>query len=322
VIAAASLLAAPAEAALSPAQLLVRYQPVTVLHPAEVFRPVAVDGFLAGTALEQRQPDGTWAPSGSPTTSLPTAIPTECRLPCWRLNVPQCSATIGVASLACYAAAETVHPARNVVYGALHRRGPRIALQYWYWYSYNFWSGEYPPTDYVWQAHEGDWEMVTVVLDRAGKALFAGVSEHNCGKRRAWRRVRRWRRTQHPVVHVALGSHANSFSPRDLPLDLTPACFDPVGAGILRGYLRPPLDRYGEGARLGPRIPGVQATPIVRITDVSPPWAAYPGRWGEESLFHAPDPVGTNVYGPAPDGPRFHRIWREPIRTPLGWRSG
>jgi hypothetical protein len=316
------LLAAPAQAALSPARLLARYQPVTVLHPAELFRPVAVDGFLAGTVLEQRQPDATWTASGTPTTALPAAIPVGCPAPCWRLNVPECSATPGVASQSCYAAAEAAHPAPNVVYGAVRRSGARIALQYWYWYSYNFWSGQYPPTDYLWQAHEGDWEMVTVVLDRAGKALFAGVSEHSCGKRRAWRRVPRWRGTQHPVVHVALGSHANSFSSHDLPLDLGPGCYDPVGAGLLRGFLNPPLDRYGAGVRLGPRVAGVQPAPIVRIADTSPSWMAFPGRWGEESLFHAPDPVGTNVYGPAPDGPRFHRIWREPVRTPLGWRGG
>jgi len=49
----ALLLVAPAEAALSSARLLARYQPVQVLHPDEAFQPVAVSGFLRTAVLVQ-----------------------------------------------------------------------------------------------------------------------------------------------------------------------------------------------------------------------------------------------------------------------------
>jgi len=192
------------------------------------------------------------------------------------------------------------------------RRKGRIALQYWYWYADDFWSGRQPPTDEVWQGHEGDWEVVTVVLDSAGTPLFTGYSQHECGKRRAWKRVPK-SATTHPLVYVALGSHANYYAPGDQPLDLRAQCYDPVGAAILRADLGGVvLDRTGGGRRLA-------RLPIVPLTPRAPAWLAYPGAWGEANLFHAPDPVDTRVAGPGPLGPRFHALWRDPVGTVLRW---
>ena len=38
--------------------LLARYRPIVVLHPAERFQPVAVEGFLADSDLERPVPTG------------------------------------------------------------------------------------------------------------------------------------------------------------------------------------------------------------------------------------------------------------------------
>ena len=224
--------------ALAPSALLARYQPVTVLHPAEPFAPVAVEGFLSDSELQALTPAG-WETRPKPAT-LPTTSATS-----WRLN-HRCSAASGVASIACYAASEAERRPPSVVYGAVRSAGDRIALQYWYWYSYDFWDGTFPATDDVWQAHEGDWEAVTVVLTRKGDPLFVGVTEHQCGKRRVWRAVPRWHGT-HPVVHVALGSHAGSFHARPWPVDLRPQ-----RAGIvreLRRQHRRDEPRYVDGER-------------------------------------------------------------------------
>ena len=45
-------------------------------------------------------------------------------------------------------------------------------------------------------------------------------------------------------------------------------------------------------------------------------------RWGEDNVFHAPEPFGTRVEGPGPAGPAFHALWRNPVGTVLGWPSG
>jgi hypothetical protein len=297
--------------ALSPGALLARHQPVTVLHPAEPFAPVAVEAFLADAELQARIL-GAWSTVVPDPAVLPTASP-----PDWRLDHP-CSAAPGVVSIACYAASEAARRPPSVVYTAVRPAGNRIALQYWYWYSYNFWDGVQPPTDDVWQAHEGDWEAVTVVLTRSGSPVFVGVSEHSCGKRRAWRAVPRWRGT-HPVVHVALGSHANSFHARPWPIDLRPQCYDPTGAALLRAALPAVLDFMGDGRRFGPPGAGT-TTRIVRVTATSPAWMAYPGWWGEANLFH----VGGRTFdgGAAPRGPAQRALWRDPLRTALGWSRG
>jgi hypothetical protein len=317
--------AAPSPAA-TPAQLLARYQPVTVLHPIEVFTPTAVDGFLGSTVLEQRGANGTWAPSEQPPSPLPTSDPPGCTSSaasaCWRLDVPSCTPAGGLAAVACYGGLEKTKPPANVVYGAYLPRGDRIALQYWYWYWYDFWSGTRPATDYVWQAHEGDWEVVTVLLDRSEKPLLAGYSQHSCGKRRAWARVPRWHGTTHPLVYVALGSHANYFSPGVQAIDLRQQCYPPAGATILRYLLGEVLEYTAVGRRFGPPAHGVTRQSLVRITAASPQWMAFPGYWGEDNVLHAPDPFGTRDVGPGPAGPVFHALWRDPFGTLLRWPRG
>jgi hypothetical protein len=229
---------------------------------------------------------------------------------------------LGLAALGCYGGLAKARPPAHVVYGAYFRRGGRIALQYWYWYWYDFWSGTRPAIDYVWQAHEGDWEVVTVLLDRSGKPLLAGYSQHTCGKRRAWSRVPKWHGTTHPLAYVALGSHANYFSPGVQAIDLRPQCYPPVGASILRYLLGEVLEYTAAGRRFGPPSPGVERQNLVRITGASPQWMAFPGYWGEDNVLHAPDPFGTRAAGPGPAGPAFHALWRDPVGTVLGWPRG
>lgn len=297
-----------------------------VLDPVEQFAPTSVAGFLSSAQLEERAPGGVWTASGEPTSPLPTSDPPGCTssgsAACWRLDIPACTPTAGVASLACYGGLAKSEPPSSVVYGAVLRRGGRIALEYWYWYWYDFWSGTRPATDFVWQAHEGDWEAVTVLLDGSGRPLLAGYSRHSCGKRRAWARVPKWRRTTHPLVYVALGSHANYFSPGIQHIDLRRLCYPPAGASILKYLLAEVLEYTGKGRTFGPPMPGVGRESVVRITAASPQWMSFPGYWGEDNVLHAPEPFGTRVAGPGPAGPAFHALWRDPFGTVLGWPTG
>lgn len=307
--------AAPA-GALSSAQLLARYEPISVLHPEEWFPPIAVDGFLQAAQLQQ-QAAGAWTPVTPTPASLPTADPAGCTTTsaavCWRLHDPRCSASAGLASIACFTGIQASEQPRSAVYGAVHRSGDRIALQYWYWYADDFWSGQYPFTDYVWQSHEGDWEVVTVVLTKAEQPLFTAYSQHSCGKRRAWARVPKLQ--THPLVYVALGTHANYYSAGRQPIDLRPQCYPALGATLLRAYFPGGVfDETGRGRQVRP--------PITLVTAASPQWMQFPGTWGEANFFHGPDPVGTRVAGLAPLGPAFHDLWSRPIATPLGWPQG
>jgi hypothetical protein len=237
-LAVAGSAAAEPERAPSLAALLARHVPVLVLHPDESFQPVSVDGFLADSDLTRKTAAG--------------SEPVPGRLPAGgadlRLDQRLCTAFDGLAATSCYLSAEAAHGAAPVVYGAVFRTRDRIDLQYWLWYPYDDFSPAYPATDF-WQVHEGDWEAVSVILDRAGTPLTVAYSQHRKGRRRAWALTPK--RGLRPLVYVALGSHANFPSPGEHPL-VPPAVDDQHHAGVRdRPACRP--HREGDGDPAGSR---------------------------------------------------------------------
>lgn len=294
--AAAGNLAAGPAAAATDLQLLARHAPVLVLHPAEPFVPVAVDGFLADSDLVRRAADGTWGPAG---VDLASARAGD------RLDQRACRAVDGPAALGCYAGAQAAHDSASTAYGALFRRGRLVALQYWLFYPVNVYR---PPTTAgeFWQAHEGDWEAVTVLLGPDGRPATVGLSRHCGGVTREWRRAPR--QGAHPVAYVALGSHALGFAPGATRLE--ERCWPPEALSIYRAYGVTLRDRSGEGRRVRPRV--------VRVTATAPGWMRFPGAWGEDQYVRFPD-VEPLRFGQGPVGPAFHELWRRPFATPVAW---
>ena len=173
---------------------------------AEQFRPASIQSFVADSDLEQFG-GGTW--------SLVDSDPEPGELPApgtgtWRLNQDSCVPFLAIGGLACYAAAGAEGDGASVVYGRVARPQGAIVLQYWYFYYDNTYSYAYPASNFIWQAHEGDWEVVNVVLSEDEEPQFVGYSQHCRGQRRDWATTPQV--GTHPVVHVAAGSHANYFS--------------------------------------------------------------------------------------------------------------
>ena len=296
-LAVGSAAASPAPAP-SLATLLNRYSPVVVLHPQERFQPMPVDGFLADSDLYRRA--GTaWQKVDEP---LPVGVGG------YRLDQRLCSARDGVAAIECYAAAENAHGEPPSVYGNASRRGDRIVLQYWLFYAYDAYSPTVPAGQF-WQAHEGDWEAVAVLLDLHGKPLLAAYSQHSRGVRRAWATVPK--RGTHPVDYVALGSHANYFTVRTHRFD--PRIVEPLVISIIRQNGLAPVDHTGNGPVLRPKV--------VPITSSTPTWMRFAGFWGEGQYLHAPRRAPF-AYGTSPQGPAFHPLWRAPVSTALSWPAG
>jgi hypothetical protein len=142
--------------------------------------------------------------------------------------------------------------------------------QYWLWYLYNPWS--FAGTGVG--RHEGDWEFVQLgCTDSKGdKPVLMTASQHRSGqKREFWRcELERGR----PVVYVALGSHANFFTPGDRVDDVA----DGKGKKLTNIQWRdfgPWFDwkgRWGNstGAGRSPESPGCQGE-----------------RWYSPQLYHA-----------------------------------
>ena len=292
-------------------ELLEQYQPVLQLDPAEQFRPASIQSFVADSDLEQFG-GGSW--------TLVDADPEPGELPApgtgtWRLNQDSCSPTLPIGGLACYAAAGSEGDGASVVYARVIRPSGAIVLQYWYFYYDNTYSYAYPPSNFIWQAHEGDWEVVNVVLSEDEEPQFVGYSQHCRGQRRSWATTPLL--GTHPVVHVAAGSHANYFSAGIHSIDTD--CLPAQAIAFLRQHMLPlPVDRSFDGGEVaGPREAGDTFTHIRVIEDGHPSWVAFPGFWGELQYVHAPP--GTFPFGTSPQGPAYHAVWEDPLGTMARW---
>ncbi len=242
----------------SPAQasegvpILTKFQPVLVFHPGEELRPTTVETFVRDANLEAATSPTSWiVVNGSPTADdLPAASP-----PVWRLNQRACFAGAPLGDLACYVAGAADEPGVTV-YGRLVRDEQRIVLQYWLFYYDNLYRYPFLPLGTIWQSHEGDWEVVNVVLSNAKRPLAVGLSQHCAGETRPWSETEL--REGHPVAYVALGSHASYFEPGLHEFDR--ACLpSPVIAFFEQAGLPLPADVAARGPGGRPEAPRPRA---------------------------------------------------------------
>jgi RsiW-degrading membrane proteinase PrsW (M82 family) len=167
-----------------------------------------------------------------------------------------------------------------------------ITIQYWALYFYNDWFNK----------HEGDWEMVQVILT-GGEPKWVILSQHHGGTRRAWASAPVEDGT-HPVAYVALGSHANYFVGDEIY---------PNGKDI--GNTRVEImDRTGTAGRV---IPEVIMLPdresLAAGAWPGAEWLPFRGHWGEKAFqgdFGGP-------MGPADKGVQWETPYAWGIAQPL-----
>jgi hypothetical protein len=166
------------------------------------------------------------------------------------------------------------------VYYRTYTSGNTVVVQYWLFYAFN--KGEL-------NQHEGDWEMVQVVIEN-GNPSWVAYSQHHIGQWATWDQVER--EGNHIKVYVARGSHANylrSFS------------------GVL-GMAR---DFVGSN---GKTLEPVDYT--LKSLD-SEAWSEFVGRWGE---CDGEDPikfVSSDALGrcgtPSPMYREDGYMWNDPV---------
>ena len=300
--------AAPAAAEdLSPQALLEQYQPVTVLSQGELFAPTSVEDFLVDASLQLRSEHGSFMSAEMPPAGLPVHGEG------WRLD-HRCAAIGGpLSTVQCYDPA-SLGP--SVVYGRYEAIGGTTVLSYWLFYEHNFWSFPALPFGAVWQAHEGDWEVVHVVLGDKRTPVEAAYSQHCTGQRRAWADVPKVPGTSHPIVYVALGSHANFFMPGAHAI--ARRCVPPPALAFFDAIGIPPFDIAVPGATLGPGSTAIEA-----VHDNEPRWLRFPGTWGEAQYVSAlAFGIPPTAFGASPVGPAFQDDWLDPLATIAGYPLG
>jgi len=318
------------------AVLLHSYQPVLVFHPAEPFRPAKVQSFIGnsvrerfvGTSLAQLPYDPFWTVVDA--DPEPGELPPPTPGASYRLDEANCEADAALGGRDCYADAASVGSGGAAVYGRVVRTESHVVLQYWLFYYDN--PLVLPPTPFgsFWQSHEGDWELVNVVLSANEEPLEAAYSQHCSGHRMAWAGVQKSpSESTHPVAYVALGSHANYFGPGAGPFGevaINPSC---VPAAVRQALPALPflhvtdqvVDGFAVGAVVGPPGSGVESATIHRIDGTA--WSSFGGRWGESEYFYTPIPIGpvpggtALPVGLAPASPAAHTTWN--IDSVLDW---
>jgi len=134
--------------------------------------------------------------------------------------------------------------------------GEFTVLQYWLFYLYNNASN----------MHEGDWELVQIVLGADRRPLYAAYAQHNTYSWRHWDEVLLYSREtspdddpgEHPRVYVARGSHASYFQ------------YAPNGYGG---------DMVADAREL--LIPTIRLLPGTPNEEPGFGWLRFAGRWGE-----------------------------------------
>lgn len=170
----------------------------------------------------------------------------------------------------------------NRAYGRIARHGELTWLQYWFWFYYN------PKNLLGFGRHDGDWELVQIGLDDAGRPRLATCSQHAGGQGKDWDDVRMqsFGGADHLVVCAAPFSHAMYFEPGahpylggiDNPDASTPALLPEIeDLGAWRGWPGRWGNSRGVLARLG----------IRRLGGESPRSPAHQGvRWERPLDYH------------------------------------
>ncbi len=167
----------------------------------------------------------------------------------------------------------------QTVYYKVHLKGGTTVVQYWMFYAFN--KGEL-------NQHEGDWEMVQVVIPSSGSKWVA-YSQHHSGQWATWDQVEK--DGDHIKVYVARGAHANylrSFS----------------------GKLGIASDIVGDNGKI---LKSGDYT-LVDLDDQS--WLDFAGLWGEAGEGGVEEAVSSSVLGRAgPPGPKYReegKMWDDP----------
>ncbi len=302
---AAAAVAASSSAATPPQDLLQTYEPVLLFDASEHWAPEAVESFLADARVEKQVSAGRW--QLLPAQPLPVSNAGCTRSPCYRFDLP-CPLRGGVA---CYLgmSVRAGQWQRPVVYGRVVASPNGYLLRYWLFYELDDWHSL---RNRLWQAHEGDWESISVAVDNDGQPQFAAYSEHCSGTVRTWSAVTK-RGGTHPVVYVALGSHANYFTNTPSSTRFTECLKSGFGSAAVTRIAQLAqekiVDRVGTAHPLGPAdLPGVTPLELVELAPASVDWARFPGRWSEGQLLWLgtkPRPYTSVSQGDGPATPKW-----------------
>jgi hypothetical protein len=147
---------------------------------------------------------------------------------------------------------QTSRSYRDRIYGHVHPVANGAWLEYWFFYYYNH---------FIFDDHEGDWEMIQVFVNNNLEPQAAVYAQHSGNSWCPWAKVPKER--GRPVVFVAIGSHASYFSPGDHSF------FHGLANDHTDGNVKRPIK-------------------LIRLGEKRPRWVNWPGSWGASKRVGGP----------------------------------
>jgi VPS62-like protein len=295
-------------ATLTDQELLDAHAPLLRYDPQDLLRVIAAESMVSnpgnvlldadGETIGRAAPVTTAAPGGSaPALTFALLADHASRSRAREEQIAQAPGYAGDARRM----QQATHVCARRIHGRVRRYDDGSAwLQYWLFYYYN------PKNLRGFGKHEGDWEMVQVRLDAAGRPDAVTYAQHSHGEARSWNEIQH--DGEHPIVYVGQLSHASYFERGSYPYP------------VFRAYLPFGID-HALGGRSGVQPAGPEVIPAV---DMLPEqgWPLWPGTWGSceraVSIFIAR--IGDGPPGPGHQGqkwsdpPAFHKAQTKLLR--------
>lgn len=251
-------------------ELALMYLPYLQFKSGERFFPVAINYHLSNAILKLRTGESVAVVDTSPTISAIASRGEGYFLANKLGNLTEIAADYE----------QKKESIGYTVYCRVTKESTSLVVQYWFFYAYN---------DAPLNVHEGDWEMIQILLDSSENPVSSVYSQHLRGQRAAWGDVEKLE-TTHPRVYVARGSHANYFRPYQGKLGLEG---DDVGAD---GFVLNPSDL--QTVLLGELGSGGHGP--------SQDWLEFGGRWGNWEKLADAAAGFAGPYGPG-QGDNYER---------------
>jgi hypothetical protein len=315
-------------------QLADQFAPVLLLHRSELWPLSSVDGYLrdvslnSGSAIPAAPVTGNALPTHCPDGLIGSCFTLECRAQSCDQGRP-----VGIGG-----------GQRGVEYARvfrLNRRedaaafipprpvgGEQIAavIEYWLFYPYDRWRAD-TAFGVLTQQHGADWEEVTVGLsDR--KPVFVAYSAHCAGTWYPWDHIEArtatlfgddtQRAALHPLVAVALGSHANYARATENRASDWGSC-----AHVSRKAIAALTFTWNIRDRTSPDYE-LHPTRVIVVTDGKGP-TSFAGRWSASDVTTLRNArVRTLASGGGPTSPSLKPLWTTPLWTIFrgNWHHG
>ena len=188
----------------------------------------------------------------------------------------------------------------------------KIVLQYWFFYIYNDW-GKIRDLANV---HEGDWEMIQIILGSNEQPLLITYSYHRGGKTFLWGKdkdeIKKSNDGNHPKVYVALGGHGSwNKAGNHAWYQKLVGCLDCKDKTKKGDVLYPPNFHEDEIKTKYSKSP-------YKLEDMSDwtekDWIYWTGYWGDQNAYDGFTGPPSPVYIDYIKDDEYEGRWKEPLK--------